>query len=287
MPRCFDPFGHNLSYANLTSCGVIIAAALVHLLGDASEGDLNENYPWSYVICGLSFISLFAFERLLIHTMLHKEDDSSTPGTANHDHGAHRHSLDAFNLMQRQHYISGIILFCGLGVHSMLAGLALGSTLKSTTIVALGIAILSHKYLAAFAIGCSLHKSSVSLRTSTVFAVSFAMLTPTGIVIGVSIEDEISEMAESVLVSMAAGALLYAAICEVMIPEFTEKEESARRVGMEYGGTAAVNVAGGDVALSRAAPGQMNNKQKNIRDALKLFCVFLGFGVMSMLAVWV
>ena len=36
-PRLFDPFGAKISYANLVSCGVIISAGLVHLLGDATD----------------------------------------------------------------------------------------------------------------------------------------------------------------------------------------------------------------------------------------------------------
>ena len=36
-PRLFDPFGTKISYANLMSCGVIISAALVHLLDDATQ----------------------------------------------------------------------------------------------------------------------------------------------------------------------------------------------------------------------------------------------------------
>ena len=88
-PRLFDPFSTKISYLNLTACGVIISAALVHLLSDASETlynaplpKISENhpYPWSYFICGLSFILLFSFERVLIHQLLH-----------HHHHHGHKH----------------------------------------------------------------------------------------------------------------------------------------------------------------------------------------------------
>ena len=41
-PRLFNPFGTKISYANLISCGVLISAGLVHLLGDATEA-LNDS----------------------------------------------------------------------------------------------------------------------------------------------------------------------------------------------------------------------------------------------------
>ena len=144
-PRCFDPFGDNISYANLVSCGVIMAAALVHLLPDASKGAISASYPWSYVIFGASFIGLFSFERILIHTLLHRQHHhpadvpmertslthhthtSITTDTAcaaetetnakcqvpvEHNHGqqAH-HALHTYELMQQKNYIVYYHLF--------------------------------------------------------------------------------------------------------------------------------------------------------------------------------
>jgi len=308
-PRCFDPFGDSLSYANLVSCGVIISAALVHLLSDASKGAISESYPWSYFICGLSFISLFAFERLLIHTFLHKKHHrpSAMPmertslnqhhvpmaGSlhVDHHHGEHaKHAMDTFELMQQKHYLSGLILFCGLGLHSVLAGLALGSSTVDKTVIALGIAILSHKYLAAFAIGCSLLKSAISLQKTMVFAALFGMLTPIGIMVGLCIESRVDELASNVLICIAAGALLYAAVCEVMIPEFSEERKRERQICRDYGAT---HGAGRDDLYEKEnkimCQSNLNcaAKREDYKDALKLVCVFTGFGVMSTLALWV
>eukprot|EP01084_Bolivina_argentea_P152133 265431_1 len=99
-PRLFNPFGSKISYANLLSCGVIIAAALVHLLSAASIGLMSsplpkasgdEPYPWSYFFCGLSFISLFFFERLLIHHFLHQKHHHHHHKNHLHHHQHHQH----------------------------------------------------------------------------------------------------------------------------------------------------------------------------------------------------
>ena len=46
-PRLFNPFGSKISYANLIACGVIISAALVHLLSNASQNLLIAPLPKS------------------------------------------------------------------------------------------------------------------------------------------------------------------------------------------------------------------------------------------------
>ena len=47
-PRLFDPFGAKLSYANLVSCGIVLSAGLVHLLGDASESLRSAPLPTTH-----------------------------------------------------------------------------------------------------------------------------------------------------------------------------------------------------------------------------------------------
>lgn len=292
-PRCFNPFGDNLSYANLLSCGVIIAASVVHLLPDASKALMSESFPWAFFIFGISFIALFAFERLLIHHFLHKKHHHhSTPKSSeqplqtaphhNHHHGQQeKHALDTFELLQEKNYLSAVILFCGLGLHSILAGLALGSSAENKQIITLGIAILSHKYLAAFAIGCSLYKSVIgsSLKKNIFIAISFAVLTPFGIIIGLCIESKIDTQGSNILVCIASGALLYAAICEIMIPEFSEEKSTEKQIYKNY---QSQSINDHDTNIEAC-----NAKKADYRDAIKVCCVFIGFGIMSMLALWV
>lgn len=73
-PRLFKPYSSRLSYASLFSSGVLMAAASVHLLGDAAEG-LSESplpdFPWAYFFCFTSFYFLYFFERWVIHLFAH------------------------------------------------------------------------------------------------------------------------------------------------------------------------------------------------------------------------
>lgn len=165
------------------------------------------------MICGLSFILLFFFERLLIHQLLHnhhhhghahdkshghnlvtdtlakyKEHSKSKPlldeetrvrshtvpvqntfelveQHHDHHHGhVRKHTEDMLVLLNEKNYFSSIVLLVGLGLHSFLAGLALGASSEDSELLSLGVAILSHKYLAAFAIGVPMSKAKMTLK---------------------------------------------------------------------------------------------------------------------------
>ena len=75
----------------------------------------------------------------------------SNAGTG-HTH-SHNELTDIKLLCKEKHFTTAVVLLVGLGIHSFCAGLALGATTKFGDIIALGIGIVCHKYLAAFALG--------------------------------------------------------------------------------------------------------------------------------------
>ena len=356
-PRLFNPFGKKLSYANLIACGVIISAALVHLLSDASQTLYNaplpktnngKPYPWSYFICGISFICLFSFERLLIHQLLHNhhhhghkhkhthshqipdhhhtekrlkkitksnpvcneivtiehndehkekhsESSSLINNEAHHDHHhgeMKEHTQDILSLLNDKNYFSAIVLLFGLGMHSILSGLAIGSTDNNSQIMALGIAVLSHKYLASFALGCPLYKSVKSIKLTLFIAIFFSLLTPIGIIIGCLMNNSIQKnpWISDIFICIASGTFLYVSICEIIIPEFSEEKKIEKKI---YQSFSTINYNKNTIKHKEECMDKScdtNNckpKQNDHDDIKKILCVFIGFGIMSFLALYI
>merc|ERR1712244_206954 len=96
------------------------------------------------------------------------------------------------SLLNQKNYFSSIVLMMGLGLHSVLSGVALGSSTAESEAISLGVAILSHKYLASFAVGVPLNKSMISLKLTMAIALCFSMLTPIGIVLGYGLKSSFS-----------------------------------------------------------------------------------------------
>jgi len=113
-----------------------------------------------------------------------------------------------------------LILLIILSVHSVLAGTAMGleSSLFSTIIVF--VAIIAHKFFAAFALGISMQDSNVTGSTFQRRMITFSLMTPLGIVVGAVLSQILESNAaltiEAVFGAVAAGTFIYVAVLEII-----------------------------------------------------------------------
>jgi len=138
-----------------------------------------------------------------------------------------------------------IIIFLALSMHSIMEGLVLGVSQHFPW--GPFIAIVSHKFLAAISLGTNLVQNQVSPKRFWGFLLAFASMTPTGILIGLAIEETTpNERLTSGLTLFAAGLFIFVAGLHIIAPEFAK----------------------GD------------NRMK------KLLCLIFGYGIMSSLGIW-
>lgn len=202
------------SLGNAFAGGVFLAIGLIHMLGDAA-GDFaatwpDVDYPVVYLLAGCTFMALLLLERVL---MPHDFDEVKLAETP----VAEGASTAAVSL-------SAYTLLLTLSVHSILAGLALGvqDTVGNAGIIL--IALLAHKGVAAFALGVSLFRTQVALRSAVFLIVLFSLTTPLGVAGGVLYTDVFSGSwrgaAEAIFNAMAAGTFLYIAALDIFSEEF-------------------------------------------------------------------
>eukprot|EP00928_Gymnodinium_smaydae_P013922 TRINITY_DN15047_c0_g2_i1.p1 TRINITY_DN15047_c0_g2~~TRINITY_DN15047_c0_g2_i1.p1 ORF type:complete len:455 (-),score=34.29 TRINITY_DN15047_c0_g2_i1:217-1581(-) len=114
--------------------------------------------------------------------------------------------------------IKSFLLFFALGFHSVMEGLGLGSAQQEGLLLPVMIAILTHKALAAFALGCSL--SHVSDAKFLVFVLLFAIGTPVGVGLGLvtSTVGPAHEqgVASGICIALAGGTFLQVASMELL-----------------------------------------------------------------------
>jgi zinc transporter ZupT len=93
----------------------------------------------------------------------------------------------------------------------LLAGTALGLSTKPSTFFVLLIAILAHKWAAAFALSMQLSKVSISHRKRIILFLIFAVMTPLGIIFGEIIVDKLQHfpLLSIIFSALAAGTFLY------------------------------------------------------------------------------
>eukprot|EP01083_Nonionella_stella_P167841 565078_1 len=319
-PRLFRPYGSKLSYASLFSSGILLSAAIVHLLGDADKNLSNSplpDFPWAYFLCGLSFYLLYFFERFFLHLFAHND----------HEHDTHRHAqaseeldtlltsertdhqsvnksilkdplcddhgADVLRLMKQKHSLAGFVLLIGLGLHSFLAGLGFGSSGDMAQAFTLAVAILAHKYLAAFTLGCPFFKSGVAFKQHLMIAVIFSIITPSGICIGWVLSDGLDFWVSDIFVSIAAGTFIYVAVIEILVPEFSETKQKEKLIMKTEGQIhlETLNVGGQTSAgIKQDVKRKMSlheEKNRNRVEVTKSIAVLSGFILMSILAIWI
>ena len=122
------------------------------------------------------------------------------------------------------------VLMISLSVHSLIAGIALGTEEMLTKALVLLIAILTYKLSAVFALEVNLHRTGLhktpSFRKASSF---FGFITPVGIFVGLVLTAILNARAEQLITvafdSLTAGSFLYIAFSDILEEEFISQED--------------------------------------------------------------
>lgn len=117
-----------------------------------------------------------------------------------------------------------------LSVHAIFEGIATGVANDFGNFFNLAFAIILHKGAAALSLGTSMEKNfkgnfSLIMKLLTIFVFS----TPIGVLLGILI-GELGEIWEIIFASIAGGTFLYIACSEVIIDEFSNKENRVKKL---------------------------------------------------------
>lgn len=167
------------------AAGVFLGAGLLHMLGDSAKSfdAMGYNYPWPFLLAGITFLVLLLLEHL---------------GREIYQHQGANHA--GFALLT-------VIM---LSIHSFLEGAALGLSNSFAMLMIIFLAILAHKWAASFALAMQINKSSIKTRWGVLLFLIFAFMTPTGVIFGSNItQTNVSPLLEPIFTALAAGTFLY------------------------------------------------------------------------------
>jgi len=267
--------------------GLIIATALVHLLGEASASDVG-GFPWACTLLGVGYGSMLSMELLgeaqrqrpvLTEAELAPQRSTFELSSASGRDYCERDTLTSDALgspstpssssalsSPRHRTVDGSsIATVALVVHSVGDGVAIALQSSRPKLTAVGGAILVHKFFAASALGTLLTRATFERRrtweSKLLSAAVFTLATPVTIVTVVLCGEELPIMLDDNFVDRAtalcAGSLLYVGIHEILT----------------------------EALLDHNNNGPTKHVVLDIK--LKLLLFWAGFGIMALLAVWV
>jgi len=120
--------------------------------------------------------------------------------------------------------VKSFLLFAALCFHSVMEGLGLGSANDAELFLPILVAILAHKGLAAFALGCSLAQSRLPEWKFWTFVLIFSAGSPFGCLVGALIgQGDHCPHASGVCIALASGTFLQVSTMELLPRAFAEE----------------------------------------------------------------
>lgn len=172
--------------ADSLAAGVFLGAALIHMLGNASDHFYQQSfrYPIAFLLAGLMFLFLLWLEHIGREIALHKGE-----------------ACGAF----------AVLATIMLSVHAFLMGAALGLSASYSVAVVIFMAILAHKWAESFALAVQINKSHFSFHVNVLLFVIFSFMTPIGIIAGTAATTFLNHypLLQPIFSSLAAGTFLY------------------------------------------------------------------------------
>uniref|UniRef100_A0A0E0AS75 Zinc transporter n=1 Tax=Oryza glumipatula TaxID=40148 RepID=A0A0E0AS75_9ORYZ len=157
-----------------------------------------------------------------------------------------------------RHRVVSQVLELGILVHSVIIGVSLGASLRPSTIRPLVGALSFHQFFEGIGLGGCIVQANFKAKATVIMATFFSLTAPVGIALGIAISSSYSKHSSTALVvegvfnSAAAGILIYMSLVDLLAADF-------------------------------------NNPKLQTNTKLQLavyLALFLGAGMMSLLAIW-
>eukprot|EP00727_Mastigamoeba_balamuthi_P005289 m51a1_g14759 putative zinc transporter 4 (687) ;mRNA; r:339492-341885 len=163
------------------------------------------------------------------HGHEHEEGDErlAAVGHRLHHHHQHAHQHGPIDTGDNaRSFVIAHILEVGIGLHSVIIGMALGASTQIGEVRALMIALSFHQFFEGIALGVSVVEAKLSKLKRAFAVLLFTFATPVGIAIGIGLtrngtEDSNSTvMTQGVLDGISAGILVYMALVDLVSEDF-------------------------------------------------------------------
>ncbi|KPP69788.1 hypothetical protein Z043_111430 [Scleropages formosus] len=239
-----------LSFISCFAGGVFLGACFLDVIPDFFS-DIGEqlqtwgvetDFPLPEFIMACGFFLVLTLEKIVLNFTSHGMGENTpllTPGGHGHGHG---HSTTN-HLQNSSHHIHidtqahssfrAFMLFLSLSLHSVFEGLAIGLQNTDSKVMEICIAIVIHKSIIVFSLSVKLVQSAVKPLWLWTYLTVFAVMSPLGIVVGISLmEARLAEGAliQAVLEGLAAGTFIYITFLEILPHELNSPDRQLPKV---------------------------------------------------------
>lgn len=238
-----------LSYGNSFAGGVFFAIGFLHLLSESDDlmrDTINPSFPLSYVLALIGFVGVFLLEKVVF---AHNHATSYTTMKDEEDEKYGTFEPENSQSHAEQSGLFAYILTFVLSLHSLVSGVALGMDTNLSTLISLFVAIISHKWIEAFALGVAINKvqSEGHLVRTAKLVLLYSIMEPLGIIIGLILSLHLAEdhllVTQAFVLGIASGTFIYVAVVDILPAEFAaEATEKVQKFALMLLGLIAISI---------------------------------------------
>ncbi|XP_041849133.1 zinc transporter ZIP1 [Melanotaenia boesemani] len=245
------------TFLSLISCfagGVFLAACLLDIIPDylsdiSAELDaqmVETSFPLPEFIIAAGFFMVLILEKI-VHNCREirgaHEERAPLISENRNGHGHGHGPATSPDLESSGHHVHvdfqahspfrSFMLFLSLSLHSVFEGLAIGLQNTDSKVLEICIAILVHKSIIVFSLSVKLVQSAVRPLWVAAYILVFAMMSPLGIAIGISVmEAQLASGAliQAILEGLAAGTFVYITFMEILPHELNSAGKQLLKV---------------------------------------------------------
>ncbi|KMZ72472.1 Zinc transporter 5 [Zostera marina] len=222
--------------------GVLLAVGLIHILPESFErlgSPCLPEKPWHLFNFAGFIAMLSAILTLMVDSFATGYLNRPNPnlnravvGIPNNNND--QEALNAPQELNRYRVIAQV-LELGIVIHSIIIGIATGTSQSPSTIRPLIAALSFHQFFEGIGLGGCIVQARLRLSSTAMMALFFTITTSLGIIIGIGIASSYNGnnvttlIVEGVLDSAAAGILIYMALVDLLAADFmSEKVQNSR-----------------------------------------------------------
>jgi len=173
------------------------------------------------------------------HHHCHDHEAEDEDAAQDEDHG-HSHGPEVGKDATMGTKVFALFLMFVLSVHGVIEGLALGVQTTHKGVIAMFVAIISHRWVDSLALGSNFVRSESPSSTISLLSFAYSLITPFGIFIGLVFQwvlsGDNSVIFTAVITGVSAGTFVYIATIDILTEEFKSSRDRFLKFGFTVGG---------------------------------------------------
>jgi len=204
---------------------------------DVLQRQLAIPFPLGHFCVLLGYLIMLVLNKVLLGKARHKQRASLSVSESPSDTNEVSKLIEKPSLSM----LPNVAMFIAFAFHAVLEGMVIGIQSTPSQVITLWIGAIAHKWAGVLGLGIMLQKNQVGTLTHLLFVSAYAMINPSGILLGMVLLQTFSKAVDAALTGVAIGTIIYVAASDILVDSFSDHCMARTKYGMVLLGVAVIS----------------------------------------------